>query len=208
MEPFESRDWTPEFRRAYDAHQKHLAGEDGGERLVDLCGIDIPHNLEGCVFDRADLSGELFSGKRLDGASFIGAVLNFCDFSGATMARAVFSGTPMGQTRFSGAILSFAIFDSARLSSVHFDGADLSGASFANASLGELCDFTRANITELKVANATVDSTMETAGTYIMADGCKISVDFIHQMSLNGAVVGRSRKSNQLNQAVAAFAPV
>jgi uncharacterized protein YjbI with pentapeptide repeats len=67
---------------------------------------ELPTNLEGAVFDGADLTGADFSGAKLRGASFKGAVLTGARFTDADLSGAHLEGAVLKEVNFDWATLT------------------------------------------------------------------------------------------------------
>jgi uncharacterized protein YjbI with pentapeptide repeats len=72
---------------------------------------DLHTNLEGAVFDGADLTGANFSGAKLRGASFKGAILTGARFTDADLSEAHLEGAVLRDVSFDWATLGGVTYD-------------------------------------------------------------------------------------------------
>jgi uncharacterized protein YjbI with pentapeptide repeats len=121
---------------------------------LDLGGFDFSGKvLNGCKFDRANLTRCRFAGSTLRGASFRGADLGASVFDYATLEKASFAAAKLDGSSFRGAVLSdasfagaegaVAVFDAATGRQVSFSRCELKRASFVGVQL-DGADFTEA----------------------------------------------------------------
>ena len=125
----------------------------GGAVGVDLCGAVLSTHespvdfgdakLQGAHF--GTLTGVSFYGAQLQGALFNEAELQGARFEGAQLQKALFNEAELQGARFEGAQLQKAFFDGAQLQEADFHGAQLQEADFRGAQL-QKADFTVAQL--------------------------------------------------------------
>ena len=139
-----------------------------GRRLAVLRGVNpttgcadfrqfhfIGANLDGCTFDRADLTGAMFGGTPERPTVYRNVVISrsvlrdssllfsrwehckflACDLSHAGLQSAAFPDSDLTSSNLTDAKLVFTDFSGANLTNVRFDGCDLGGVNLLDANL-------------------------------------------------------------------------
>ena len=101
-------------------------------RATDLSEVDFSGlNLEGAIFDNADLTSSSFADSQLTEVKFLGCDLTSVDFNRSTLTECLFNESILNGTDFSYSTLDYCNFPDADLAGAILRDADLSNSDFS-----------------------------------------------------------------------------
>ena len=120
-----------------ESFNKELTG-----KVVDLSEVDFSNcNLEGAVFDNADLTSSSFADSQLTDVKFLGCDLTSVDFTRANLVECAFNESVLNGTDFSYATVDFCNFADAVLAGAILRDSDLSNSDFTACENLNACRF-------------------------------------------------------------------
>ena len=112
-----------------DAFNDELGGKPVDMSEMDFSGI----NLEGAVFDNADLTSSSFADSNLTEVKFLGCDLTSVDFNRANLVECAFTESVLNGTDFSYARADYCNFADADLAGAIMLDADFTNSDFSTA---------------------------------------------------------------------------